>query len=59
MRQDPERPRLAIAQYAGPEPQPVAFADGYPILMISRGSLVELNRRLPAPIPMNRFRPKS
>jgi uncharacterized protein YcbX len=35
----------------------VSFADGFPLLLISRGSLEELNRRLPAPVPMNRFRP--
>ena len=57
VRQDPARSRLANAEYAGPEPVPVSFADAYPILMISRGSLDELNRRLPAPIPMARFRP--
>lgn len=57
VRQDPARTRFANAQYAGPDPQPVSFADGYPILMISRASLEELNRRLPAPIPMTRFRP--
>ena len=57
VRQDPARPRLANPGYAGPDPHPVSFADGYPILMISRASLEELNRRLPAPIPMARFRP--
>jgi uncharacterized protein YcbX len=57
VRQDPARPRHAKAQYAGPHPQPVAFTDGYPVLMISSESLAELNRRLPAPIPMARFRP--
>ncbi len=57
VRQDPARTRLANAQYAGPDPHPVSFADAYPILMISRESLVELNRRLPEPIPMARFRP--
>ena len=57
VRHDPARTRLANAQYAGPEPHPVSFADAYPILMISRESLVELNRRLPDPIPMARFRP--
>ena len=35
----------------------VAFHDDAPILIISRSSLEELNRRLPAPLPMNRFRP--
>ncbi len=33
------------------------FADGYPILLTTEESLTELNSRLAAPIPMNRFRP--
>ncbi len=57
VRLDPARPRLANAKYAGPDPHPLTFADGYPVLMISRESLAELNRRLPEPIPMARFRP--
>ncbi len=35
----------------------VSFADGYPILLTSTASLDELNRRLPSPIVMARFRP--
>jgi len=57
VRIDPAVPRLADAGYAGTEPAPIAFTDGYPVLMISGGSLAELNRRLPAPIPMAQFRP--
>jgi MOSC domain-containing protein len=34
-----------------------AFADGYPILLISEESLADLNSRLETPLPMNRFRP--
>lgn len=33
------------------------FSDGYPWLLISQGSLDELNRRLDKPLPVNRFRP--
>ncbi|MFC4314780.1 MOSC domain-containing protein [Steroidobacter flavus] len=33
------------------------FSDGYPWLLISQGSLDELNRRMDKPLPMNRFRP--
>jgi hypothetical protein len=33
------------------------FADGYPILLTSEESLSDLNSRLGAPVPMNRFRP--
>src|SRR5688572_7204060 len=36
VRQDPARTRLANEQYTGADPHPVSFADGYPILMISR-----------------------
>jgi uncharacterized protein YcbX len=57
VRQDPARRRFANPDYAGPDPHPVSFADSYPVLMISRASLEELNRRLPEPIPMARFRP--
>ena len=57
VRIDPSVPRLASAEYAGPGEHPVSFADGYPVLMISRESLVDLNRRLPGAIPMERFRP--
>lgn len=35
----------------------VSFADAYPYLLLSEGSLAHLNTRLPAPVPMNRFRP--
>jgi uncharacterized protein YcbX len=45
---DPER---------NPAEAVVSFADAYPFLLIGQGSLDELNSRLPAPVPMNRFRP--
>jgi len=35
----------------------VSFADGYPILLISQGSLDDLNSRLKSPLGMTRFRP--
>lgn len=35
----------------------LAYADGYPFLVISQASLDDLNARLAAPLPMNRFRP--
>ncbi len=34
-----------------------AFSDGFPLLIISQGSLDDLNQRLSSPISMNRFRP--
>jgi len=33
------------------------FSDGYPLLVVSRASLDDLNSRLPTPLPMDRFRP--
>ncbi len=35
----------------------LAYADGYPFLVVSEASLADLNSRLPEPLPMNRFRP--
>lgn len=57
VRFDGRAPRLANPKYVGKQPQPVTFTDGYPVLMISNESLAELNKRLPEPIPMTRFRP--
>jgi len=56
VRFDDTEPRLADPRYAGPG-RPVAFADGYPLLLVSRESLADLNGRLPRPVPMDRFRP--
>jgi uncharacterized protein YcbX len=35
----------------------VAYADGYPFLVLSAESVADLNARLDHPLPMNRFRP--
>ncbi|MDB6060410.1 MAG: hypothetical protein JWM78_513 [Verrucomicrobiaceae bacterium] len=35
----------------------VGFADGFPILLTTQASLDEINRELPGPISMQRFRP--
>jgi uncharacterized protein YcbX len=40
-----------------PEAAFTAFSDGYPLLVLTRESLGDLNGRLPAPLPMERFRP--
>ena len=34
-----------------------AFSDGFPLLLTSQASLVDLNQRLATPVPMKRFRP--
>ena len=49
--------RVANPEYAGPQVAPVAFADGFPILVCNRASLDDLNARMPEPLPMARFRP--
>ena len=49
--------RRADPHYAGPHPPPLAFPDGFPLLICTQGSLDALNERLGAPLPMNRFRP--
>ena len=43
-------------EYAKPGDS-TAFADGYPLLLISQASLDDLNSRLQQPLPMQRFRP--
>ncbi len=52
----PPGPPLPLA----PRPSPgheVSFADAFPFLLITEESLADLNARLAAPLPMNRFRP--
>lgn len=49
--------RLVNPAFAPRPSDEVGFADGYPLLLISEESLADLNRRLPEPVPMNRFRP--
>ncbi len=48
--------RLVNPDYGQPADQ-LSFADGFPLLLISEASLHDLNRRLPAAVPMQRFRP--
>jgi len=53
----PDEARRAVdPDYAAPD-DIVSFADGFPWLLISEGSLADLNARLPRPLPMSRFRP--
>lgn len=44
-------------KYAVSADDHTGFADGYPILVISEESLEDLNAKMDAPVPMNRFRP--
>lgn len=48
--------RAVDPDYAPPGHR-VGFADAFPFLLISEASLADLNSRLEAPLPMNRFRP--
>jgi uncharacterized protein YcbX len=49
--------RRAVDPAYGAPGDETAFSDGFPLLLIGQGSLDELNRRLPRPLPMRRFRP--
>lgn len=57
VRFDPHLPRECSADWTGGTRAITEFSDGFPILVISRASLDELNSRLPKPLPMERFRP--
>ena len=49
--------RIASPEFAGPEPAPMGFADGFPVLVCNEASLADLNARMPQAVPMDRFRP--
>lgn len=49
--------RYCNAAYAGSSGAHTAFADAFPLLILSEASLADLNSRLTRPLPMNRFRP--
>ncbi|QDG49355.1 MOSC domain-containing protein [Persicimonas caeni] len=53
----PESTRRAVDPKHGGADDIVSFADGYPFLLIEQASLEDLNGRLDAPVPMDRFRP--
>ncbi|WP_224370431.1 MOSC domain-containing protein [Hyalangium versicolor] len=53
---DSRMDRPVDPKYARPEDQ-VAFPDAFPLLLLSRGSVEELNRRLNRPITVEHFRP--
>ncbi|MGI4885222.1 MAG: MOSC domain-containing protein [Janthinobacterium lividum] len=49
--------RRDVEPARNPEGQIVSFADGYPFLLVGEAALADLNQRLPAPLPLDRFRP--
>jgi uncharacterized protein YcbX len=57
VRFDKRHKRASEAKWTGGVEALNQFSDGYPWLLISQGSLDELNRRMERPLPMNRFRP--
>ncbi len=61
LRFDPAQKRLSDKRWTGAVDAENAFTDGYPLLVTSNASLVELNRRLgehgTAAVTMARFRP--
>ncbi len=61
VRFDPEHRRLSSLQWTGGVEAPNQFADGFPLLVASEGSLAELNARLAAAghaaVGIERFRP--
>jgi hypothetical protein len=57
VRFDPAQSRLSDPAWTGEVAAPNRFSDGFALLAISRASLADLNARLAAPLPMNRFRP--
>jgi len=61
VRFDDRQPRPCNPDYVGATGATTLFSDGYPLLVIGRASLDDLNARLAAngfpSVPMNRFRP--
>jgi uncharacterized protein len=57
VRFDDSRPRRTDPDWSQGLDGRSAFSDGYPVLVLSQASLDDLNTRLPAPLPMDRFRP--
>lgn len=51
-----ERARMTQAGYGNDDDQ-VAFADGFPLLLIGEGSLQDLSQKVGRPLEMLRFRP--
>jgi len=54
---DASQPRICSPEWTQGVHAITEFADGYPVLVISRASLADLNSRLEKPLPMERFRP--
>jgi hypothetical protein len=57
VRFDAAEPRLSNRAWTGPLEAENRFTDGFPLLVLGSASLEDLNARLAAPLPVNRFRP--
>lgn len=57
VRFDPARSRRTEPEWSQGLDGKSFFADGYPVLVLSRASLDDLNSRLPRALPVDRFRP--
>src|SRR6185437_2405011 len=57
VRYDPQHRRLSSRAWTAELEAENRFTDGFPVLVIGRASLDDLNARLGTPVPMNRFRP--
>ena len=57
MKFDPATPRECSPEWTPGTRAVTEFSDGFPMLVISRASLADLNSRLPKALPMARFRP--
>lgn len=53
----PDETRRKVDGHFALNDQVASFADAYPLLMIGQASLDDLNKRLPEPLPVSRFRP--
>lgn len=57
VRFDVSQPRLANRDWTGGRDVPTLFSDGYPMLVLSQGSIDDLSARVGQPLPVERFRP--
>ncbi len=57
VRFDASVPRVCSPEWTPGTRAVTEFSDGFPMLVISRASLADLNARLPKALPMERFRP--
>jgi uncharacterized protein YcbX len=57
VRFDMTQPRLSAAEWTGGREVPTLFSDGYPLLVLSQGSIDDLAARVGQALPVQRFRP--